>query len=208
MLALQTSRESFRRAFVDPAVLGGSPAEFSPERFSESFRPGRMVRVESNGKSLLRTISAIAPDAVNPQITLSTPLPFCFNPSFAIVTPVARIRYGVEALDQAADLKNLRLSGPGATRTVLVRRELNAETAVAVDGLARVVLDYAVEFQVDAVATTAPPPAAPVYRIVTANVAPTLGTVPVTDFRALRLTLTARTPEPIECFQGISNGRL
>jgi prepilin-type N-terminal cleavage/methylation domain-containing protein len=201
-LQFQTSLESFRRSFYDPAV-GANPAAYNQQRFKAAFE-NQWIRVEWKRKFYFRRVTAVTEVDGSQQLTFSPALPggVCFAPSMeepAVVSPISRISYWVEAIDPAGELGRLSVgTQPGAERAVLVRREQAIDSGNPVLGTSRLVLDYAVEFAVDAVVNTAPDGSTPVFAVASPGGAVDLDSVSTgnpQNFRALRVTLSARTPE-------------
>jgi prepilin-type N-terminal cleavage/methylation domain-containing protein len=205
VLTFQTTRESFRRSFFDPAV-GGAPApSYNADRFTAAFED-QWVRVEYQGRFWFRQVQAVNPTEGAQSITVTPPLPdACFRYSSsppAIVSPLSRITYMMDEVAVGGELARLR-SGTvaGADRAVLLRREEDLLTGDPIPGTTRLVLDYAVEFAVDGVINTSGPGVAPVFAYAT----PPSGTGTVDldtvssntpeQFRALRVTLSSRTTE-------------
>jgi prepilin-type N-terminal cleavage/methylation domain-containing protein len=210
-IGFQTTRESFRRSFFNPGV-GGAVATYDKDRFTAAFGFGRWVRVEHNGKYFYRAVTGVNAN-FPPSITVAAlPYPTCFDYSIAIVSPLTRIAYSVEqigdngspallSMRQRVDDESFR--APGSERAVLVRREVNidnqlvpsagdrlncvAPAPASQDCTARPVLDYAVEFAVDGVVATGTPP---VFSL--ANTQALLTATPAENFRAVRVTLSAR----------------
>lgn len=204
---LQITSESFRRSFYSPAP-GNGTATFLPQAFKDAFRKGRMVRVEHEGRVFFRDILAsdvgddptISPPWV--EFESANPLPWCFDPTrWTAITPIVQYQYALEASpkpgDDAHEFARLAAtsSGLGARRTLLVRRELDgAGTAFA--STSRVLLDYAVEFSVDAVVNKnfATPTQTPEWEY---RRGIDLGTAtnPAESLRSLIVTLSSRSAE-------------
>jgi hypothetical protein len=124
--------------------------------------------------------------------------PSCLSRATALITPVSMIRYRFENVVES-DVRFKRLVSktdyPGSKRMALVRSELKPETPT--EGLpnsSRVVLDYAVEFQVDAVVDDNPS-GVPNYRIAMGSGANSVYATEPRLFRALRVTLSTRAEE-------------
>jgi prepilin-type N-terminal cleavage/methylation domain-containing protein len=197
---LESSREGFRRSFVMPGV-GTVEGTFSQARFEEVFAVGRMVRIETNNRVFFRRITGVNENAaVNPTVRFTPEMPAsCFSRATALITPLSMIRYRVETLPAAQYGPFVaRNKHPGAERVALVRSEVDPMSPDTVLGYARsVVLDYAVEFQVDAVVDNNAGIGTPNYELVTAASAEPPSRRPVANFRALRVILSTRT-ESIE----------
>lgn len=202
-ISFQTDSEAFRRTFYDPQP-GNAVAKFNDLRFSAVFAPGRMVRVEHNGRYFYRDILTRTPGlgtVASPSSLTLAALPSCFEPTgWSAISPMVHYEYRVES-DAAADL--IRLKAPGSTpmlgarRTMLVRREWRDATSATVPeaNTSHLLLDYAVEFAVDAVINTTVAPARPVWGFSRNGAVTTQSANGPAAFRSLLVTLTARSPE-------------
>jgi prepilin-type N-terminal cleavage/methylation domain-containing protein len=198
-LQLQTGRESFRRSFFTPA--NGSVAE-TPDYalFKKTFSTDRMVRVEQAGRYYFADIANSDWTASSlPTITLVSPgLPNCVDTcSWMAVAPVDRIHYGIES-DLGPDFSRLVGNSGivGSRRAMLVRRRENIRTGAAIANEARVVLDYAVEFAIDAIYNSAATGARPTWAYAIGSAAlSTLNTNTPEDYQALVVTLASRAIE-------------
>jgi hypothetical protein len=108
-------------------------------------------------------------------------------------------QYRVES-DATPDLARLKTPTAstmlGSRRTMLVRREVrDSQSAGPQDGTSHLLLDYAVEFAVDAVINTAVAPARPVWAFSRNGEVTTQSANGPAAFRSLLVTLTARSPE-------------
>ena len=205
VIRFQQQSESFRRSFFDPTA-GNGAAEYRAARFEEVFAQGRMLRVEQNGRFFFRDIQSS--DGIAGTVTLKQALPGCFEPTnWTAVAPLSRIRYQVEP-DNADELARLNLvpqdseaaAGPplpGRRRTLLVRREEIDETGAIAPFSSRVVLDYAVEFAVDAIVNGGAYAADPVPAWVYSTHADvtTQSTNTPENFRSLIVTLSSRSTD-------------
>lgn len=195
----QADSESFRRSFYTPAANNGTATyeDGATGAFARAFAKGRMVRVEHEGRYFFRDIKDVKPALPTPYVELETPLPGCFEPTrWTAIAPVMRVRYQLEH-DKVDDLKRLSAvsSTLGARRPVLVRREEKDSDDSVVDDSARVVLDYAVEFAVDAIVNTAATLTdTPVWEYRTAANAAT-ASASTERLRALVVTLSSRSTE-------------
>lgn len=205
-IRFQEDSETFRRSFYSPLAANGE-ATFDRDSFLAVFAPGRMLRVEQNGRFFFRDIASRTANLVaphNPTVVLTNVLPPCFEPSaWAAAAPIVHYRYGLEA-DTQADLMRLRAPTPtapatalpGSRRTMLVRREVrDALSTTPVALTSQLLLDYAVEFSVDAWINTQAATALPVWAASTNTAVSTQSTTAPQQFRSLVLTLTARSPE-------------
>jgi hypothetical protein len=117
-----------------------------------------------------------------------------------------RVRYQVEP-DSAGELERINLVPqvaeraasprlPGTRRTLLVRREETDSTDAVVANTSRVVLDYAVEFAVDAVVNSAAYDAnPPVWDYFTGNNVTGQATANPERFGSLIVTLSSRSTD-------------
>jgi len=201
-IAFQAASESFRRSFYRPKA-GNAAAEWDAARFRQVFAIGRMVRVEHNGRFFFRDIVGPVNATENsPSITISA-MPNCFEPTaWSAVSPLVHYRYAVEA-DTAAEMGRLKAPAAnkllGSRRTMLVRREIRDQTSTTApeDNTSHLVLDYAVEFSVDAVINNATALLVdrPVFEFRRNGEVTTQSTNAPERFRSLLVTLTARSAE-------------
>lgn len=197
VITFQTTSEAFRRSFFDPPA-GGGVYVFNPTRFAAVFAVGRMVRVEHNGRYFYRDITGV--NATTPSVTMAA-LPSCFEPTgWSAISPMVHYQYRVES-DAATDLIRLKVPAAnamlGSRRTMLVRREWRdaTSTTVPLANTSHLLLDYAVEFAVDAVINTTVAPARPVWGFSRNGDVTTQSASGPAAFRSLLVTLTARSPE-------------
>lgn len=197
-ITFQTSSEAFRRSFYDPAPANGV-ATYNEDRFAAVFAQSRMVRIEHNGRYFYRDITGVN-KTFPPSVTLAA-LPGCFEPlGWSAIAPMVHYQYRVES-DAAADLTRLKVPAAnamlGSRRTMLVRREFRdaASATTAVANTSHLLLDYAVEFAVDAVINTTVAPARPVWGFSRNGDVTTQSANGPAAFRSLLVTLTARSPE-------------
>ncbi len=190
----QPNSESFRRSFFD--FTAGGTATYNATRFANTFNTNRMLRIEHEGRFFFRDITNVDSTAATPNVTVAS-LPSCFDGThWTAVAPVMRVRYALES-DGAADLTRLKPVSPtlGSRRTLLIRRELKDSDGSLVANSSRVVLDYAVEFAVDAVVTTNAPNVAPAWAYVMGADMTTQSTNNPERFRSLIVTLSSRSAE-------------
>jgi prepilin-type N-terminal cleavage/methylation domain-containing protein len=188
-LVLQTSTESFKRSFIDPA----DGTTYMPTRFLEAFfpdpaapGPGRMVSVTEleRGRMTLRELSGAVLATTPPTLQLKTPLPMnamgngpFMNFDKIVVAPVSTIRYAMQIPGTSLARVGGRtyMSGGSALAAdplhpVLVRSELDAETQNVIPGTERVVLDSIVAnggFTVEAIWDNGAPPAVNLVHTIT-----------------------------------------
>lgn len=198
-IVFQETSEAFRRSFYDP-VAGNGTATYNAARFAATFIAGRMIRIENEGRFFFRDIASSSSTAGAVSVTFGVALPYCFvGTSWSAVSPLVHLQYAVES-DATADLSRMQSSAtaagtglPGARRAMLVRREWRDDTATVVAGTARVVLDYAVEFAVDAmINTTASSTGRPAWAYQRST---TTATTNPDKFGSVLVTLTARSAE-------------
>ncbi|MEY4512861.1 MAG: hypothetical protein RLZZ450_4983 [Pseudomonadota bacterium] len=197
VITFQTGSEAFRRSFFDPPS-GGGVYVFNATRFAAVFAQNRMVRIEHNGRYFYRDIVSV--NAGTPSVTLAS-LPSCFEPTgWSAIAPMVHYQYRVES-DAAADLTRLKVPAAnamlGSRRTMLVRREWRDGTSATTPeaNTSHLLLDYAVEFAVDAVINTTVAPARPAWDFSRNAAVTTQSTNGPAAFRSLLVTLTARSPE-------------
>jgi hypothetical protein len=160
----------------------------------------------TNARIYLRDVVAVtAPTAGLPTITINTPLPpsGCTpNLTAVVVAPISTLRYMLE--DTSADPELARLAGAttlgGGRRLALVRREIamtsSFATPVPIPGTARVVLDFATSFRIEAVWNSAAPGVLPVLTYA-ANPDTNAGTPPAASLRSLIIELVADSAERV-----------
>ncbi len=203
VIGIDNTNTTFRMMFHD-AQPGGGPGVYNPARFAQTFAPGRAVRFESGGQYFFRTITANGPNAAPPTVTLDAALidTTCVSRTSAFVSVVSTIEYSMEPITDAggtpADLQALVALDPGiafARRAALVRREIDHRTNLPPGTVAAattsVVLDYAVEFQVNAIIDNAAPFTAPVFATADGQTA----TATPTRLRSFIVTIAGRSSE-------------
>lgn len=214
VIQVDRSITTFNMVFSD-APLGGAAGVYNPARFNAVFAPNRGVRFESDGRFYFRLITASNGAANPPTITLDANLPNigCAPRAGAFVAPLSMIRYAMEPVTAAvastdADLRALMPSDAtlmNAQRPVLVRRELTYPGGGAVDpATTSVVLDNAVEFQVNAIVNPVAPPGLPAFNQLVGG--PTVANA--AQLRALIVTLSARSMEADRTSQHMPRGLL
>lgn len=185
-LYFETNRESFRRSFVRPTN------DFDTAHYEDVFRIGRIVRVDSDHHVFFRQVTGFT----NNSISLDEAIPdACFKRSTALVTPLAFVRYNLEVLvgpefSRIAASHAHRQGSDG--KAALVRRELDYRNGAFVPQSTRVVLDYAVEFEVNPIV---PGTTAGTWSVTMPVAAPEPIVNPALVPRALRVTLSARAED-------------
>ncbi len=209
-VGLDPTRPSFIAAFSPPVACPTPTAVgvFDNDRFNDVFRPGRVLRFENGGNFWFRVITGRNGTPAVPTITLDSALPDvgCAARGSSYVSVVSRIQYSLEAIPSApgSDIANLTtplLGGTASvgsqTRAALVRRELNFPGNAAVPALTSVVLDNAVEFQVNGIINTTPG-AMPTFAVVDSTTPTTIqvqSTLNPGSLRSFIVTLSARSME-------------
>jgi len=198
-IVFQTGSESFRRSFFTPAAGNGAAIydATATGRFALTFAAGRMLRIEQDGRFFFRDIQSVNPVATGPSVQLTAALPPCFDPSrWTAAAPVMRVSYMVEG-DNETDLARVSpaTAGVGSRRTLLVRRERTDSTDARVAQSSRVVLDYAVEFAVDAIVDTSLGGTTPAWQYTTGSDVTTSWDATPHAYRALVVTLTSRSSD-------------
>jgi prepilin-type N-terminal cleavage/methylation domain-containing protein len=196
----QITSEAFRRSFYDPAPAN-AVAAYNGGRFAAVFVAKRMVRVEHNGRYFYRDIVSVDSTLTGPPSVTIAALPGCFEPTgWSAISPMVHYQYRLES-DATADLARLKVPTAnamiGSRRTMLVRREWRDGTSTTAPeaNTSHLLLDYAVEFSVDAVYNTAAALARPTWGFSQNGNVTTQSTNGPSAFRSLLVTLTARSPE-------------
>jgi len=216
IVAIDPTTASFQVAFAPPASPGGGAAVYDATRFTDVFRPGRVLRFETAGLFYFRRITASNGGGAVPTVTLDAALPAdlsCGSRGSSYVGVVSRIQYMVEPITvfpapaAAADIINAITPFPAGvrpalgthTRAALVRREIDyATNAPVVPSTASIVLDNLVEFQVNGIRNTAADGATPVYAVADSITAPTIqqvSTLNPEQLRSLVVTISSRSLE-------------
>lgn len=201
-VTLQTSRQSFRRAFMadmDPSA--GVDFQFSLAAFQEVFADGTTVQIVSpTGRRVLRQVSGAPTNTggvvsinVTPAIAVG-----CFGYGRgARLTPVDRVEYYAARASAAFPALVARNAAtiPGMRNVVFARRELDAALN-PVDGTERPVLEYVVNASYAFAYDTASGSGSPVLGPFEIN--PTTNQTQITAnpqrLRAVRVDLGARVP--------------
>jgi hypothetical protein len=199
-VTLQTDWLGFRRGFVNGS---GASATVDTARFSDVFRVGRMLHIESpNGFHVLTNITASSLDATGTTATISiSPGIGVDNPCFrglgrgSAVAPISEIEYFIGSPATGSSLLPRNATVTGAN-TVLFRRELNMTNQAELAGTRRPVLEYAIDFNLDFVLDTNTNSAQPPEIVIEPGV-DAQGIVQGTpsQVRGVIVTLAARTPE-------------
>lgn len=154
--------DAFRRSFFDT-----SGTNFSQAAFQNVFRVGRQIRVESytpTPRFFFRTIQSVNAGTTPPTIGLDQALPGmpCLdasNMTNTFISPVSTIEYEVVnpgAVAAFGALAGGNAASGSAMDGALVRREVDARDDSFLPGLSRVMLEYAVEFRMEALFCTTP----------------------------------------------------
>ncbi len=193
---LQEDWLGFRRSFTAQTASGSVT---DTQRFDDTFRAGRMLHVETSyGRHMFVRVQSATIDssAMNATVTV-TPGIGVDNPCVAglgrgtVITPLSEIQYSIQrSTGTNLDATAAAVVGPN---TVLMREELDMSTGAVLSR--RVVLEYAVDFNVDAFVNTAGVGVPPNLVQVTAGGAQAAITNAPWQVRSLVVALAARTPE-------------
>lgn len=159
MLWLQTQNwQAFQRSFV-VTTAGGQVVDTAG--YLNAFRRGRMLHIETRThQHFLVDITGSSIDSGGTSATVSiSPGLGNNNPCIegllegAVVAPVSQIEYALEPAPAGSNLapRSLAVTGPN---TQLVRREIDMTSGTEMAGTRRVVLDYAVDFNVELIIDT------------------------------------------------------
>lgn len=209
-LEVQTSWQSFRRDFGVPP---------SANAFERVFADGRNLHVVTlQGMHFFTTVTAARADAGNVQIDISPPIspgglctvgladgatmaPFnaieyaIVDPSLATETELASL-LGIRSGNQETQANRDAIEGKPS---VLVRREVDPTDGSVIPNTTRVVLENAVEFDLEFDVDTASGPESPptIVRLAGAAAQGVLGPVGTApqQVRAVYVRISARTPE-------------
>ncbi len=200
VLFLQEGWLAFRRSFT---VDSGGTTTSDPQRFADVFQSGRMLHIQTGyGQHAFVRVTAATIDALGQNATVSiSPGMGVDNPCVAglgrgtVITPLSEIEYSIQAVPAASTLsaRSAAVVGPN---TQLVREELDMSSGAVIPGTRRVVLEYAIDFNIDAfidnrLAPTLPP------NLVSVTGAAAQNAIRNTPWqvRSLVVSLAARTPE-------------
>lgn len=198
-ILLQSNWQAFRRTFAaDPL---GTTVDSS--LFQQVFATGRVLHItHPRGYHFFTVVQSSSVDSAGrtPSISVSPPLPSLDECNFSLcvgcqVTPLMMVEYGI---DTAANVLGAGTGLVGndplvtGTNTVLYRRELDPTTGTPIAGqTARVVLEYAVDFEVMAIYDQAPVGNPP-------RLSPPVAAIPVgleSRVRALTVSIAGRTSD-------------
>lgn len=203
-LFLQTDWLAFRRSFL---VNGAGGPVLDRDRFEDVvFKPGSMVRVHvpETGREFFLDVTGSSLDASGTaRIELGQALPLgseCFTGlgRGTLVTPLSWIEYAIIAAPADSTLASnaAAVTGPN---TLLVRRELDMSDPsgnTIVRGTQRVILEYAVNFDLNFVVdTNLVPGGVPTISIESGASAENLVQTTPWMVRGAVVSLAARTPE-------------
>lgn len=197
---LQTDWLAFRRNFV--VMVGGTPT-VDVDRFNEVFQSGRVLHIETRqGRHLYLSITGrlvnplgtLAQVTVTPGIGADNACVEGFGEQSQI-SVLNEIEYSIQMPPVGSTLSSTDVAVVGPN-TQLIRQELDMGTGAVIAGSRRVVLEYAIDFNIDAYVdqnlTVGLPP----------NIQLALGTNAQTEIqnrpwqvRSLLISLAARTPE-------------
>lgn len=198
VLHLQEDWLGFRRSFT---TTRGGAAVADTQRFDDTFRAGRMLHLETafGWHIFARVVNATIDSTGNTATVTISPGLGADNPCLSglgrgtLVTPLSEVQYSIQLAPADSNLaaRSNEVVGPN---TQLVREELDMSNGAVLSR--RVVLEYAVDFNVDAYVNTTvalglPPNIVPVQGPATQNA------IQATPWqvRSLLVSLAARTPE-------------
>lgn len=198
---LQIDWLAFRRSFA--VETAGGPT-LDANRFQDVFRAGRGLHIVTNTQQhyfVNITGSALNVAAGIASVNISPALPnadtgchsgFCEG---CLAAPLSEVRYAIEPSVAGSNLAPLSAAVTGAN-TQWVRQELNMASGAPLAGTRRVLLDYAVDFNLDFVVDTQLNAGQPPQIVVQAGPA-AAATVTATPWRVrgLNARITGRTPE-------------
>jgi prepilin-type N-terminal cleavage/methylation domain-containing protein len=157
-ITLQTDWIGFRRSFINTV---GATTFVDTARFASVFSAGRMLHVESpNGYHFFFDITGSSLDGTGQTASITiSPGVGTNNPCLrglgrgAIVSPISQVEYfiGTPGAGSMLEPRNVAVTG---NNTLLVRRELNMANGAEIAGTRRVLLEWAVDFNVDFVLDT------------------------------------------------------
>lgn len=195
-IVLQQEWQSFRRSFL-PRPEGVEGTGVDSAAFAAVFRVGSLLHVVQNGNEAFVTITAV--NAASATITVSPALRrdiTCIAGlgRGAYISPVRVIEYVIGRPPPGYPAaRDALVSGPN---TVLIRRELNPATLAPIAGTDRVVLEYAVDFDVDVIGNTAAIGSGLLTtQILNDALAANFTNTAPTRILGLRISLSARTSE-------------
>ena len=192
-ILLQTSWQGFRRSFAADAT----GTTFDTALFSEVFATGRLLHIEHpRGFHFVTTIVSASLDSSGrtATVSISPPLPGLDECNFALctgclATPLVQAEYALAPAPTALVPRDVEVTG---ANTVLVRREVPGATGTGViAGSERVVLEYAVDFDVTVAVDTAGIGAPPVITWLASGAA----VAQPARIRAARVSIAGRTQE-------------
>lgn len=195
-ILLQSNWQSFRRTFAANPL--GTTVDTA--LFQSVFQVGRVLHItHPRGYHFFTVVTSSGVDALGrtPLIGVQPPLPALDECNFSLcvgcqVSPLAMIEYGIDTVQNITPALVPADPAVTGTNTVLYRRELDPTTGNPLGNVpARVILEYAVNFDVSAVYDQAPIGQAP-------RLSAPQQTIPAgseSRVRALRIELAARSPE-------------
>lgn len=217
-LALQDTWQSFRRDVGTPLTDGGATNDTYQAQFARVFADDRWMHVTTlQGQHFFTKVTGR-------QIISGRPPQILINPSMApgglctvglahgsTIAPINSIEYAIvnprlETTGELAALVGLRGGESETTRdyiegipSVLIRREVDPITRAPIPGTTRVVLEYAVEFDLefDVDSTTGPDSPPTIVRATPEEAEGLLGPAGTSpqQVRAAEIHLSARTPD-------------
>lgn len=206
---IQSNWQAFRRTFAaDPL---GTTVDTS--LFQQVFAPGRVLHItHPRGFHYFTTVQSSSVDSAGrtPLVSISPPLPSLDECNFALcvgcqVAPVMMVEYGIDTAANVLGSSSLLIGNDPTvtgTNTVLYRRELDPATGSAIAGQVRVVLEYAIDFEVQAIYDQAAVGNAP-------QLSAPVATIPAgqeSRVRALTVQIAGRTSDIDPSFPGAYAG--
>jgi len=199
-LFLQERWLNFQRNFTVATTGGSRTADV--QRFNDTFSAGRMLHLETPTRQhIFVTVSSAAIDSTARNATITiTPALGANNQCLGglgrgtLVTPLSEVRYQIQQ-PPAGSTTATRTANVVGPNTQLVREELNMNTGAPIDGTRRTVLEYAIDFNIDAWVDTSPPTLPPNIIRQNGDAAATTIQARPWQVRSLVVSLAARTPE-------------
>jgi prepilin-type N-terminal cleavage/methylation domain-containing protein len=205
-ILLQSTWQAFRRSFASDPL--GTTVDTA--LFQSVFQAGRVLHIiHPRGYHFFTVVQGSSVDSAGrtPSITINPPLPAVDECNFALcvgcqVSPLMTVEYGIDTADNIAPALVPRDPGVTGTNTVLYRRELDPTNNTPIAGQTRVVLEWAVDFDVHVIRDTnggvaggVPTLTVPEDALLDAN---------AHQVRALQISLAARTPDTDPSFPWVA----
>ncbi len=213
VLFMQEDWLGFRRSFM---VSTASGTVTDSQRFLDTFRSGRMLHIETNyGRHAFVRVQSATIDGTgtNATITITPSIPPGAGPTGCysglgrgtIISPLSEVQYSIQPALAGSNL-DARAADVVGPNTQLVREELDMTSGAVLSR--RVVLEYAVDFNVDAfINTTVATGLPPNLQAVTGAAAQNAIQATPWQVRSISVALAARTPEQDPRFPWYTAGR-